>query len=242
MHSVDIGVGGDDNLVVTESLDAVLDVEGGLKQVEFVILVDHLTRHSVRVERLAAQGEDSLGLGVADLGDCAGGGITLGYENGRFLTSVIACVGAHWVVEVYAAVAQLAVVQTHFLGLLAGYLGYAGHGLALFFAAGYLLQHQLCRVGVFVKIVVEFLLDEVSHKLIDGQLTVGGHGLAAEFRLGLRLEHRFLDADRHRRDHAGTDVGKFITLPGEFLDGAAHMFAECGEMCPSLGGVLSVDE
>ncbi len=57
MHSVDIGVGGDDNLVVTESLDAVLDVEGGLKQVEFVILVDHLTRHSVRVERLAAQGE-----------------------------------------------------------------------------------------------------------------------------------------------------------------------------------------
>ena len=95
---------------------------------------------------------------------------------------------------------------------------------------------------MLVEIVVELLLDEVSDKLVDGQLAVGSYGLAPELGLGLRLEHWLLDAYRHGRHHAGADVGVLVSLPGEFLDGAAHVLAESGEMRASLGGVLSVDE
>lgn len=41
MHSVDIGIGSDDNLVVTKIVESVLNIEGSLEEVELLILVTH---------------------------------------------------------------------------------------------------------------------------------------------------------------------------------------------------------
>ena len=61
------------------------------------------------------------------------------------------CVGfGGQVVEVVAAVAQLAVVQVGFFGSLACQLGDAGYGFALFFAFVNLLLDDFGYVGVAV--------------------------------------------------------------------------------------------
>ena len=65
VHAVHIGVGGDDDLVVTQVLHVLLDVERRLQEVELLVLVDHLLREPVAVERLAAQREDGLRAHVA---------------------------------------------------------------------------------------------------------------------------------------------------------------------------------
>ena len=41
MHSIDIGIGSDNNLVVAQVIHILLDVERRLKQVELLIFVDH---------------------------------------------------------------------------------------------------------------------------------------------------------------------------------------------------------
>ena len=69
MHTVDIGIGGDDDIVVAQAVDSLLDVEGGLEEVELLVLVDHLAGHPEGVEGLTAQREHRLGLHVANLGD-----------------------------------------------------------------------------------------------------------------------------------------------------------------------------
>ena len=71
MHAVDIGIGGDDDLVVAQVIHVLLDVQRRLKEVELLVLVDHLLRQSVAVQRLAAQREDRLRTHVAALGDGA---------------------------------------------------------------------------------------------------------------------------------------------------------------------------
>ena len=71
VHAVDIGIGGDDDLVVAQVIHVLLDVQRRLKEVELLVLVDHLLRQSVAVQRLAAQREDRLRTHVAALGDGA---------------------------------------------------------------------------------------------------------------------------------------------------------------------------
>jgi hypothetical protein len=73
VHAVDVGVGRDDDPVVAQAVEAVLDVECGLEEVEFLVLVDDLLGEAVGVERLALEGEDGLGLDVARGGEGAGG-------------------------------------------------------------------------------------------------------------------------------------------------------------------------
>jgi len=55
VHAVDIGIGSHDNLVVAQVVESLLDIEGGLKQVKLLVLIDHLLRQSEAVERFAAQ-------------------------------------------------------------------------------------------------------------------------------------------------------------------------------------------
>ncbi len=55
VHSVDIGVGGYNHVVVAQVVDAVLYVEGRTQQGEFVVLIHVDKRHAVGVERLASQ-------------------------------------------------------------------------------------------------------------------------------------------------------------------------------------------
>ena len=67
VHAVHIGIGRNNHLVVTQCVESVLDVEGCLEQIELLILVYHLLGQSVRVERLASQGEHSLRVDIATL-------------------------------------------------------------------------------------------------------------------------------------------------------------------------------
>ena len=125
MHAVDVGIGGDDDLVVAQPIEALLDVERGLEQVKFLVLVDDLLGEAVGVERLALEGEDGLRLHVARGGERAGGGVALDDEERALLGARVL------VAEVQAAVAQLAVVQRGFLGAFAGDVADAGEFLAL---------------------------------------------------------------------------------------------------------------
>ena len=82
VHTVDIGIGGDNDLVVTQVVESVLNVEGRLQQVELLVLIHHLLGQSERVERFAAQREHGLRVDVAALGDAAAGRVALGDEDG----------------------------------------------------------------------------------------------------------------------------------------------------------------
>ena len=55
VHAVHIGIGGDYDVVISQSVDTLLDVQGRLQQVELVILIENLGRNSVRVLGLASQ-------------------------------------------------------------------------------------------------------------------------------------------------------------------------------------------
>ena len=55
VHTVYIGIGGHDHLVVSKVVEAVLDVQGSLKEVELLILIDHLFRQAEAVEWLTTK-------------------------------------------------------------------------------------------------------------------------------------------------------------------------------------------
>ena len=69
VHPIDISIRGDNHLVVAKRIQPIFDVEGGLKEVEFLIFVHHLLGQSIGVERLSAQGEDGLRLHLTTLGN-----------------------------------------------------------------------------------------------------------------------------------------------------------------------------
>ena len=55
VHTVVIGIGGHDDLVVAKAVQSVLDVEGSLQEVELLVLIDHLLGELVAVEGLASE-------------------------------------------------------------------------------------------------------------------------------------------------------------------------------------------
>ena len=221
MHAIDIGIGGHDDFVVAQSVEAVLDVEGRLQEVELLVLVDHLLGQSEAVERLAAQREDGLRVHVAALGDAAAGRVALGDEDAGVLLLV-----ALGVVEVDAAVAQLAVVQIGLLATFAGQLCHAGHGLAFAFAVLHLLQDDVGHVGILVQVVVHLLLDEVADELVDGYAALGGSGQRAQLDFRLALEKRFLDVDADGGHQSVADVGIVVVLARIVLDDLGDVFLE----------------
>ena len=100
VHAVNISIGGDDHLIITEGVEAVFDVECCLQQVELLVFVDYFLGQSEGIQWLASQREHSLGVHVTALGDAAAGGVTLGDEDGGFLLTVVLHIA-----EVDAAVA-----------------------------------------------------------------------------------------------------------------------------------------
>ena len=200
VHAVDIGIGGYNHLVVAQGVESVLYVEGRLQQVELLVLVDHLLGESEAVERLAPEREHRLGVHIAALGDASAGRVALGDEDAALLLALI-----FHVAVVYAAVAQLAVVQVGFLGPLARQFGHAGYGFSLLLVLCNLLEHHLGHVGMLVEVVVHLLLHEVAHIFIDRH-PVGAHGEGAELDFGLTLEHGFLHIHGNGGHEAVADV------------------------------------
>ncbi len=65
VHSIDIGISGNDHFVVAEPVDSLFDVECGLQEIELVVFVDNFLGHAVRVEGLSSEREHRLCLGVS---------------------------------------------------------------------------------------------------------------------------------------------------------------------------------
>ena len=234
VHAVHIGVGGDDHLVVTQVLHVLLDVERRLQEVELLVLVDHLLREPVTVQRLAPQREDRLRTHVARGGDRTRGRVALRNEDHRLLGQLVL------VREVDLAVAQLAVVERDLLGRLARLLLDARDGLALLLVLDNLLLQRLRRLGVFVQVVVEVLAQEIDHEVAHRD--PGLDLLRAELDLGLRLEDRVGDLHRDGRNDRRADVRRIVVLVIELLDGLGDTLAEGRLVRTALRGVLAVHE
>ena len=142
----------------------------------------------------------------------------------------------------YAAVAQLAVVQVGLLCPLTCQLGDASHRLTLPLALLNLLLQDVGTVFlVDVQVVVDLTLEEVADILIDG-LAIGRHERAAQLNLGLALEDRLLDIDGYGSHNTVADVGILVALVEEFLDGLGDVLLERTLVGTALSGVLAVDE
>ena len=236
VHSVHIGVGGYDDFVVSKAVKAVFDVEGCLQEVELLVFVHHLLCKPERVERFAPEAEHGLRVHVAAFGYASRGRVALGYENAALIAPVAACV-----VEVYSAVAQLAVVEVGFLSPLACQFGDAAYGLAFLFGRLYLVEHCLGRVGRLVQVVVEVFLDVVANELVYAH-AAGRHGEAAELYLRLALELRFLYVYGYGGHNAVAYVLVVEVLVEELLYRLGHVLLEGALVRSAERGVLSVYE
>ena len=242
VHSVHIGIGGDDDVVVSQVLDVLVDVQGGLQQVELLVLVAHFLGHSQAVERLTAQAEHGLGLHVAALGDASRCGVALGDEDGALEAFLV--VG----VEVDTTVAELTVVQADLLRTLAGGLLDAGNLLALLFVGLDLRLKDADRFGVLVQVVVQVAFQDVEDVGLEERAVVGAVGVVgrevggSEFGLRLCLKHRLLNPHTQSANQALTDVGRLVFLLVELAHHAGVAFAESRLMGAAFGGVLAVDE
>ena len=140
----------------------------------------------------------------------------------------------------YAAVAQLAVVQIGLLGTLASQFRDARHSLSLALGGFNLIFQHLHYLLVAVQEVIDLGLYEVTDVFIDRH-SIGRHGERAELYLGLRLEDGLLHINRYRRHEAIAYVAVLV-FPEELLDSLGNMFLECRLMGTALRGVLAVDK
>jgi len=236
VHTIHIGIGGNDYLIVTEAVDAFFDVEGCLQKVELFVFVNDFLGQSKGVQGLTAKTEDGLCVHVAALGDGATGRVSLGDEDAALLTRI-----SFVVVEVDAAIAQLAVVQVGFLGTFASQFGHTGNGLALLFRISYLLKHHLGHFGILVQIVIHLLLHEVAYVFVHTH-PIGRHGGRTELHLRLAFKHRLFHIEGNGGYDTVSDVSVFVILVIKFLDGAGNVFFESTLVRSAQGCVLSVDE
>ena len=236
VHTVHIGIGGDNHLVVAQVLEPVFDVEGGLEQVPFLVLVHDFLGEAVAVLRLAAQAEHRLGLGVTCRSDGTGGGITLGNEYHGLALERVLRVG-----EVHAAVTELLVVEVCLLGALVREFLDAGQFLAQLFVLRDAFQELLGRILVLVEVIVQFAGHKI-HNPGTERGAVRGRGGAAQLCLGLGFENRFLDAHGNGSHDAVAHVGSVVFLLEVVAHALHQALAECRLVGTALGGVLAVHE
>ena len=105
---------------------------------------------------------------ITTLCDAAAGRIALGDEDTGVLLHFTLDIS-----EMYAAIAQLAVVQIGFLAALASQFCHTCHCLAFAFAVLHLLDDDGGDIGVLVQIVIDLFLHKVTNELIDGNASLG---------------------------------------------------------------------
>jgi hypothetical protein len=81
VHSVHIGIGCNNNLVVTQIVNAFFNVQRCLQQVEFFVFVNHFFGESEGIQRFPPQTENGLRIYIARFGDGTTGRVTLGNKN-----------------------------------------------------------------------------------------------------------------------------------------------------------------
>jgi hypothetical protein len=237
VHAIHVGIGGDHDPVVPQTIHAVLDVQRRLDQVELLVLIHHLLRQAVAVQRFALQAEHTLQVHIAAFGDAAAGTVTLGDEECGGLLPVVLL----RIVQVDAAIAQFAVVQTRLLRTIPRQLPDPAEFLPLAFVVEDPLLEDIRDLRILVQEVVQFATDEVADE--------GAHALPTgldlqrtEFGLGLAFEHGFDHLYADCRDNARAHITGLPILLVEILDGLGHRFAEGTLVRTTLCGVLSVHE
>ena len=109
MHSVVIGIGRHNDLVISEIFDILLKSECVNQKVQLFVLRDLLAAFLVAVDRLTSEREYSLCLCVTSLCDCSARRISLGDEYaGKLSELLLGC--RQLVLVVLLAVAELLVV------------------------------------------------------------------------------------------------------------------------------------
>ena len=82
--------------------------------------------------------------------------------------------------------------------------------------------------------VIDLLLYEITHKLVERYTAVGAHGGGAQLDLGLALKNRFLNVQGNCGHYAVTNIAGFKVLAVELLDGTGYMLLERALMRTSL--------
>ncbi|MCY1244305.1 hypothetical protein D9M72_573720 [compost metagenome] len=84
MHTVDIGIGCDYDIVVTQVAHILLYIQSRLEQVEFFVFVDNLFAHAIRIQRFSTQAENGLGINVTRFRNGTRSRISLGDKKRAF--------------------------------------------------------------------------------------------------------------------------------------------------------------
>ncbi|MNE65191.1 hypothetical protein D3C80_1606510 [compost metagenome] len=81
VHPIDIGIGCNYNVVVSQAIHTVFNIQRVLQQVEFFILIYHFFGKTKTVQRLTSQTEYSLRFYITAFGNRSARGVTLSNEN-----------------------------------------------------------------------------------------------------------------------------------------------------------------
>ena len=187
VRTVDVGIGHDDYLVVSELIDVKLVADAraqrGYDGCKLIVAVDLVRARLFDVEHLAPQGEDGLEARVATLGRRAACRVAL--DDVQLCKRRVALV----------AVAQLV---RHLTGLQPRFSahGFARLSRCLAGAGGghRLVEYRLADGGVFFQKLLELIADDI----VDER----AHLAVAELCLGLTLELRLGELDGDYRGHA----------------------------------------
>ena len=148
-----------------------------------------------------------------------------------------------------SAVAQLTIVKVSFLGTLTRQLGYTCHCLTFTFTLLNLLHDNFSHIRIPVKIVINLLLDEVTHIFINRRRhrMLGihlrwyrRHCKRPQFDFRLTLKHRFLHIQCNSCNNTCTYIAIFIVLLEEFLNSLGYMLLEGTLMSTALSCMLSI--
>ena len=257
VHSVIIGIGCYDDLVISEVLHVIFHAKGIDQERELLVLGNLLAAFLVAVDRLSSQTEYSLCLCIAGLCDRSACRVSLGDEyTGVFGEFLLCC--RKLVVVMDLAVAQLAVIDVRPFVSLLGLLLDCRDFLALLLRLGDLLLKYRDDLLVHVQIIVQVCLEELVYCASDCRtllVCVGTvlvlhicfpHVCRTELCLCLSLEVRFLDLDAYGSDDTLTDVLRVEVLLCEclveFLQCLGDTFPHCCKVGTSVACVLTVHE
>ena len=130
-------------------------------------------------------------------------------------------------------------MKIYFLGFFTSKFCHASHRLTFLLALLYLFENYLGRSGIFMQIVIEFLLYKIAHKLCHRR-SIGTHVARTEFGFSLRFKHRFFNLNRNRCNHSITNVGIFKIAIEVFFNCTRHHLFKRSEVSTSLSCVLTI--
>ena len=115
MHPVNIGIGSNHDIVVTQVFQTVFNIECRLQQIKLFVFINHFFGQSVRINRFTTQAKYGLCINITRFGNGTARRIPFGNKQSAFKP-----VFFFQIVVMHATVAQFFVVQTDFFSAFAG--------------------------------------------------------------------------------------------------------------------------